>query len=127
MEAHGSTTMENMMDRLLEKLMIQTERLGVVRDMIYACRKGGTMSTMGVYAGMGDRVPLGIAFNKGLKWVMGQMHGQKYIPRLFEYWELGRVDPGFIFTHEMPLAQAADGYRLFRDKRDNCVKILLRP
>jgi threonine dehydrogenase-like Zn-dependent dehydrogenase len=30
-------------------------------------------------------------------------------------------------THHLPLSQAADAYRLFQEKADGAVKILLRP
>ena len=81
---------------------------------------------MGVYGLVVDKFPLGVAFNKGLHLNMGQMHGQRYIPRLFDYWQQGKVDPSFVFSHHLPLAQAADAYRIFRDKRQHCIKVALR-
>jgi threonine dehydrogenase-like Zn-dependent dehydrogenase len=37
---------------------------------------------------------------------------------------LGTLD---LTTHHMPLAEAAHGYELFRDKADGCIKVVLRP
>ena len=87
----------------------------------------GTLSVIGVYAGLADKVPLGVAFNKGLHLHMGQMHGPKYIPRLFEHWQRGQVDPGFVFSHRLSLDDTPQAYRMFRDKRDGCVKVVMKP
>ena len=127
MEAHGFGWLMSAYDRIKTALYMQTERAHVIRAMIQACRKGGTLSVMGVYGLVVDKFPLGVAFNKGLHFNMGQMHGQRYIPRLFEYWKQGKVDPSFVFSHHLPLAEAADAYRIFRDKRKNCIKVALRP
>jgi threonine dehydrogenase-like Zn-dependent dehydrogenase len=127
MEAHGFSWVMSAYDKLKTMLMMETERAHVIRAMIQACRKGGNLSVMGVYGMVVDKFPLGVAFNKGLKWNMGQQHGQRYVPRLFEYWKQGKVDPAFVFTHHLPLSQASDAYRIFRDKRQRCVKVALRP
>ena len=95
--------------------------------MIGCCRKGGTLSVIGVYSLFVDKLPMGVAFNKGLRWVMGQQHGPKYIPRLFDCWQRGKIDPAFPFTHTMPLTEAVRAYQMFLHKQDGCVKIGLRP
>jgi threonine dehydrogenase-like Zn-dependent dehydrogenase len=41
--------------------------------------------------------------------------------------EEGRIDPTFVITHRLNLSQAADGYRMFDHKLDNCVKVVMRP
>ena len=127
MEAHGFGWVMAAYDRIKTALYMETERAHVIRAMINACRKGGTLSIMGVYGLVVDKFPLGVAFAKGLHINMGQAHPQRYIPRLFDYWKQGKVDPSFVFSHHLPLAQAADGYRIFREKRQHCIKIALRP
>jgi len=127
MEAHGTTWIEDAYDRLKQSLMLESDRLGVLRQIIMSCRKGGTAVLMGVYSGFGDKIPMGVAFNKGMTLRMGQQHGPKYVPRLFEHWQRGEIDPAFPFTHRMPLSQAAEAYRMFREKEDGCIKIALRP
>ncbi len=127
MEAHGSNTAEHVYDRVKQTLMLQTDRIAVVRQMIECCRKGGTLSIMGVYSGLVDKFPLGVMMNKGLHVHTGQMHGPRYIPRLLEYFRKGQVDPSFVFTHRLSLNDAPQAYRMFRDKVDRCVKIVLRP
>jgi threonine dehydrogenase-like Zn-dependent dehydrogenase len=92
-----------------------------------SCRKAGTISIPGVYVGFADKLPLGAAMNKGLTIKLGQTHVQKYMPMLFDKIESGEIDPSFIITHEMPLEAAADGYDMFKNKKDNCIKIVLKP
>jgi threonine dehydrogenase-like Zn-dependent dehydrogenase len=127
MEAHGSDVFEDFFDRAKEKLFLQSERVGVLREMIRSCRKGGIISLLGVYAGNNDMLPLGTAFAKSLQIRMGNMHGPKYMPRLFEHWKKGQIDPAFVFSHRLPLDLAPQAYRMFRDKEDECLKILLQP
>ena len=71
--------------------------------------------------------PLGTAFVKNLRLHMGNMHGQKYIPRLLEHCRRGQIDPAFVYSHRLPLRVAPQAYAMFRDKKDECVKILLTP
>jgi threonine dehydrogenase-like Zn-dependent dehydrogenase len=127
MEAHGFSWLMSAYDRIKTALYLETERAHVIRAMINACRKGGTVSIMGVYGLVVDKFPLGVAFAKGLHFAMGQSHPQRYIPRLFDYWKQGKVDPSFVFSHHLPLSQAADAYRIFREKRQHCIKVALWP
>ena len=32
-----------------------------------------------------------------------------------------------VITHEMPLTKAAEGYKMFNDKADGCMKVVLKP
>lgn len=95
--------------------------------MMLACRKGGTLSIMGVYGGFVDKLPMGAAFNKALTFRMGQMHGQKYMPLLLGYVLEGKIDPSQVFTHRLPLEEAKQGFEIFKHKKDNCIKVLLKP
>jgi len=94
---------------------------------IMSCRKGGTISIPGVYVGFADEIPFGAAINKGLTFKMGQTHVQKYMPLLFEKIEKGEIDPSFIITHKMNLDDAPHGYKIFNEKKDNCIKVVLTP
>ncbi|MBD2092523.1 glutathione-dependent formaldehyde dehydrogenase [Microcoleus sp. FACHB-1515] len=126
LEAHGMGPM-GAFDKVKQAVRLETDRFHVVRQMILACRKGGILSIMGVYGGFVDKVPMGAAFNKGLTFKMGQMHGQKYMPMLVERVINGEVDPSVVFTHHLPLDEAKQAYEMFKHKEDNCVKILLKP
>jgi threonine dehydrogenase-like Zn-dependent dehydrogenase len=99
----------------------------VLREIIQACRKGGRVAVAGVYAGVVDKFPFGAAFAKGLTLTMGQTHVQKYLKPLLERIERGEIDPTFVITHRLPLEQAPEAYKTFRDKHDGCIKVVLKP
>jgi threonine dehydrogenase-like Zn-dependent dehydrogenase len=126
LEAHGMG-LEDFYDKAKQAVRLETDRPHVLRQMIVACRKGGTVVVMGVYSGFVDKMPMGAAFNKGLTLRMGQMHGQKYMPRLLEHVVNGDIDPSFVFTHTLPLDDTKHAYEIFKHKQDRCVKVLLKP
>lgn len=126
LEAHG-TSLDYWYDKAKTSLFMATDRLHALRQAIGACRKGGTVSIPGVYGGWLDKFPLGAAFAKGLTLRMGQTHMHKYMPSLLERIERGEIDPSFVITHRASLEDAPDMYRTFRDKRDSCMKVVLKP
>jgi threonine dehydrogenase-like Zn-dependent dehydrogenase len=127
LEAHGTGSLDAVYDRVKTALFMGTDRAHALRQAIHACRKGGTVSIPGVYGGFLDKIPLGAAFNKGLTFKMGQTHVQSYMRPLLERVLNGEIDPSFVITHRMRLEDAAEGYYTFRDKQDNCIKIVLKP
>jgi threonine dehydrogenase-like Zn-dependent dehydrogenase len=126
LEAHGMGA-EGVYDKAKQAVRLETDRPHVLRQMMVACRKGGTLSIMGVYSGFVDKMPMGAAFNKALTFRMGQMHGQKYMPMLLDRVLQGEIDPSAVFTHTLPLEEASRGYEMFKHKKDNCIKVLLKP
>jgi threonine dehydrogenase-like Zn-dependent dehydrogenase len=127
LEAHGTGTWDAIYDTIKTATMTATDRLSVLRQAIHACRKGGTVSIPGVYGGFLDKVPLGAAFNKGLTLRMGQTHVQRYLPLLLERIERGEIDPSFVITHRLRLQEAPKAYQTFRDKQDDCIKVVMKP
>jgi threonine dehydrogenase-like Zn-dependent dehydrogenase len=127
MEAHGYTAIESLYDKVKTNLFMETERPHAVRQAIMCCRKGGTVSIPGVYGGFSDKFPLGALMNKGLTIKTGQTHVHKYVPKLLDLIRAGRIDPSFVVTHRLPLSQASEGYAMFREKRDGCIKVVLDP
>jgi len=126
MEAHGIGVM-GVLDKARQVAHIETDRPTALRLAIQACRKGGTVSIPGVYGGYIDNMPLGAAFNKGLTLKMGQTHVQAYQKQLLERIQQGSIDPSRIITHRMSLEDAPHGYQIFKEKEDNCVKVVLKP
>lgn len=127
MEAHGASALEYAYDRAKQAMMLETERPIVLREAIRACRNGGTVSIPGVYGGFGDKIPLGAMMNKGLTLKTGQTHVQRYMKPLLERIQKGDIDPSFVITHRMKLEDAPEGYKIFCEKQDECVKIVLTP
>jgi len=126
MEAHGTGPMA-MYDQVKQAVRLETDRPTALRQVILSCRKGGHVSLAGVYGGFLDKVPFGAAFNKGLTFKMGQTHMHRYIKPLMEAVQQGKIDPSFVITHKLPLDQAPHGYEIFRDKKENCIKVVLKP
>ncbi len=126
LEAHG-TGLQGLYDRSKQTLRLETDRPAVLRQAIQACRKGGHVSLAGVYGGLLDKLPMGAAFNKGLTFKMGQTHVQRYLKPLLDRIMSGEIDPSFIITHRLPLEEAAQAYRTFKEKADGCIKVVLKP
>ena len=113
-------------DRVKTSMMLETDRPPALRQAIMACRSGGTVSVAGVYGGFIDKFPIGAIVNRSLTIRSGQCHVQRYMRPLLERIQRGDIDPSFIITHRLPLAQAADGFDMFMNKEDECLKVVLK-
>ncbi len=126
MESHGFT-IDNALDFAKAATRIGTDRPHVLREVLMACRKGGRVSIPGVYGGMGDKIPIGAMMQKGLQIRTGQTHVQKYLPQLLEMIREGKIDTTFLISHRMPLEDAPEGYRLFKEEQNETTKVVLKP
>ena len=127
MEAHAPRALEHAYDRVKQAVMLESDRPTVLREMIYVCRPAGILSIPGVYGGLIDKVPMGALMNKGLTIRTGQTHVNRWTDDLVRRIEAGQIDPSFVITHRASLEQGPEMYRTFRDKTDNCIKVVLRP
>jgi threonine dehydrogenase-like Zn-dependent dehydrogenase len=125
MEAHGHGPMFAF-DRAMHAARMETDRPLALREAIKACRNGGTVSVIGAYGGYIDRFPMGAIMNRSLTIKSGQCHVQRYMQPLLERILNGEIDPTFIITHTLPLDQAPHGYDIFKNKLDNCEKVVLK-
>lgn len=126
METHGSA-LDEVYDRAKQALYLETDRPGVLRRAIMACRKGGTVSIPGVYGGVLDKIPMGAAFAKGLTMKMGQTHMPRYLRPLLSRIENREIDPSFVISHRVSLSEAPAAYRQFNRRENGCTKVVLRP
>jgi threonine dehydrogenase-like Zn-dependent dehydrogenase len=124
MEAHG---WDAMYDRAKQALFLETDRPGVLRRAIMACRKGGVVSVPGVYGGVIDKVPMGAAFAKALTLRMGQTHVPKYAGKLLDSIKAGQIDTTSLISHRLPLEEAPEAYAMFNARTDGCTKVVLNP
>lgn len=125
MEAHG-TGVQQLYDRAKQLLRLETDRATPLREALIACRKGGVVSVLGVY-GLTDKFPMGVVTNKSLTIRTAQQHGQRYMPRMFDYIQQGDLDPAYLITHDLPLEEAVRGYELFKSKEQGCIRAVFRP
>jgi threonine dehydrogenase-like Zn-dependent dehydrogenase len=127
MEAHAAGTVDAMYDRVKQATMMETDRPHVLREMAYVCRPAGTLSIPGVYGGLLDKIPFGAIMNKGLTIRTGQTHVNRWTDDLLRRIEEGQIDPSFVITHTVGLDEGPDMYKIFRDKQDGCIKVVLKP
>ncbi len=126
MEAHGNGLLYAY-DRAKQAMMLESDRPIALREAMLACRNGGTISVAGVYGGFADKLPMGSVMNRSLTIKTGQTHVHRYMQPLLERIQKGEIDPTFVITHTMALEDAPSGYRMFREKEDECIKIVLKP
>ncbi|NUX57780.1 zinc-dependent alcohol dehydrogenase [Paraburkholderia youngii] len=127
MESHATRSFDSLYDRAKQAVMLETDRPHVLREMMYACRPVGILSIPGVYGGLIDKIPFGAAMNKGLTFRMGQTHVNRWTDDLLQRILDGQIDPSFVITHTVPLEKGPDMYKVFRDKEDGCVKVVMKP
>ena len=123
---HGSPHL-SAYDRAKQAARAESDRPHALRQAITSCRSGGTVSVVGVYGGFIDKFPAGSWMNRSITLRTGQAHVQRYMKPLLSRIEKGEIDPSRIITHRMPLRQAAHGYDIFKHKKDNCEKVVLKP
>jgi threonine dehydrogenase-like Zn-dependent dehydrogenase len=128
MESHVSLAQpDTLYDRAKQVVMMENDRPHVLREMIYVARPCGTLSVPGVYSGLIDKFPMGIAMNKGLTFRMGQTHVRRWTDDLLRRIEEGQIDPSFVITHTVSLQEGPEMYNVFRNKQDGCIKVVLKP
>jgi len=125
-ESHAPHVLQAALDKAKEAVSIELDHPYVLREAIRCCRKGGTLSVPGVYVGQVS-IPFGAVMNKGLTVKSGQTHVQRYLKRLLRKIEDGEIDPSFVITHRLKLDEAPHGYMIFRDKKEACIKVVLKP
>ncbi len=127
MEAHATATLDSIYDRVKQAAMMETDRPHVLREMMYVCRPAGVLSVPGVYGGLLDKIPFGMVMNKALTIRTGQTHVNRWTDDLLRRIQEGQIDPSFVITHTVGLAEGPEYYKTFRDKYDGCIKVVLKP
>jgi len=123
---HGSTPI-HAYDRAKQAARAESERPHALRQAITSCRSGGTVSAVGAFGGFIDKFPSGSWMNRSITLRTGQCHVQRYMKPLLKHIEEGRLDPTRVITHTLPLRRAPHGYDIFKHKKDDCEKVVLKP
>ncbi len=126
-EADTFASFDSVIDRIKVATFMGTDRPHVLRQAIHCVRNFGTVSIIGVYGGFLDKIPMGSAINRGLTFRMAQTPVQHYLPILLDRIQKGEIDPSFVITHTAKLEDGPDLYKTFRDKKDGCIKVVLKP
>jgi threonine dehydrogenase-like Zn-dependent dehydrogenase len=105
------------------------DRLDALHTAVKTVRRGGTVSVSGVYGGEVDPMPMMEMFDRGIQLRMGQAHVRLWTDDLLPLVSDPDDPLGVrsLATHHLPLEDAPDAYRMFRDKTDGCLKVVLKP
>lgn len=126
-DAVGMEADESRIERLGHLLKAQAGNIKALELALRAVRRGGHLSVVGVYGSDYDRFPLGQIMDKGLRLQAAQASVHVYIDELMAHVASGRLVANDIITHVLPLSGGALGYEVFSDKKDACVKVVLKP
>jgi len=127
MEANATRSLDSIYDKVKQAVMLETDRPHALREAFYVCRPGGIVSVPGVYGGLLDKIPFGAVMNKGLTIRTGQTHVNRWTDDLLRRIQDGEIDPSFVITHTVSLEEGPEMYKTFRDKKDGCIKVVMKP
>ncbi|MHB0999662.1 MAG: zinc-dependent alcohol dehydrogenase [Armatimonadota bacterium] len=122
MEAHIGT-----LRKLESAVHVEGGTIEAFAMCVSAVRRGGTIPVVGVYGTSYDNFPWGQLFDKGILIKAGQAPVHNYIDNLLDLIKEDKIVTNDIITHTLPLDQAPYGYKIFNDKQDNCVKVVMNP
>jgi len=126
-DAVGMEAERKLKDKLANIWHVEVGSIKALKAAISAVRRGGWISVLGVYGVPYDKFPLGQIFDKGIHLSFGQAPVQKYIEDLIDYLEEGKIKLDDVISHRLPLSEAPRGYEIFNEKKEDCVKVVLKP
>jgi threonine dehydrogenase-like Zn-dependent dehydrogenase len=124
--SHGAAHI-HLYDRVKQAVRSETDRPHALRQAILSCRSGGIVSVIGVYGGFVDKFPAGAWMNRSITLRTGQCHVHRYMRPLLQRIEHGDLNPARVITHRLPLTEAPHGYKIFKNRKDDCEKVVLQP
>lgn len=126
-DAVGFEPERSLMDKVKATFNFEKGSMKVLDMCFEAVRRMGTVSIMGVYGSPYDNFPLYRIFDKGITIKQGQAPVLNYIDKLIGLVEERKVVLDDIITHTLPLDEAEHAYKMFDEKTDDCVKVVLKP
>lgn len=126
-DAVGMEANRTMMEKFSNLMHMQAGTINVIHLCASAVRRGGVISVVGVYGSPYSNFPFGQIFDKGVTIRTGQALVQKYIDELLDLVKNKKVILNDIITHKLSLEQAPYAYDIFLKKKDNCLKVILKP
>jgi S-(hydroxymethyl)glutathione dehydrogenase/alcohol dehydrogenase len=126
-DAVGFEPERNLMDKLKATVNFQKGSMKVLDLCFKAVRRSGTVSILGVYGSPYDNFPMHRIFDKSITIKQGQAPVLNYIDHLIELVKTEKVVLDDIITHSLPLSEVTHAYKIFDEKEDDCVKVVLKP
>ncbi|MEU7609747.1 alcohol dehydrogenase catalytic domain-containing protein [Micromonospora sp. NPDC049204] len=110
-----------------ERLGGRADRPDATREAVYACRKGGVVVLLGGTDGFVDAFGLGAVTERRLTLRGAGRPDLRDVPMLLDRMARGELRTEHLATHRLPLARGPEGYALFRDRADGCVRAVFTP
>jgi S-(hydroxymethyl)glutathione dehydrogenase/alcohol dehydrogenase len=126
-DAVGFEPERNLVDKAKAAINFEVGSMKVLDLCFEAVRRMGTVTIVGVYGSTYDNFPMHRIFDKGLTIKQGQAPVLNYIDHLIDLVKEEKVILDDIITHTLPLEDAAHGYKIFQEKEEDCVKVVLKP
>lgn len=126
-DAVGMESDRTLWDKVTNLFKLQAGSIETFKNCVRAVRRGGVVSVVGVYGIPYSNFPWGQIFDKGISVRTGQAPVQRYIDKLIQLVQEKKIVLDDIITHVLPLDQAAHAYDIFSNKKDNCLKVILKP
>ncbi len=126
-DAVGMEADRNVAEKILNTVRMQVGTTKVLENCFSAVRRGGTVTVVGVYGSYYNNFPLGQIFDKNLTVKLGQAPVQEYIDQLIELVKEEKVTLDDIITHRISIDEAPEAYKIFNNKEDDCVKVVITP
>jgi S-(hydroxymethyl)glutathione dehydrogenase/alcohol dehydrogenase len=126
-DAVGMEAERSVIDHVASVIHLEKGTINALKMCFDAVRRGGVVSVVGVYGMPYDNFPISQIFDKGIILRAGQAPVQNYIDELISWVKDGKIILNDIITHRLPLKDAEHGYKIFNEKKDNCVKVVLNP
>ncbi|MBU5483995.1 glutathione-dependent formaldehyde dehydrogenase [Clostridium sp. MSJ-11] len=120
----GKMTMIEKVETLLK---LQGGSKSAIEIATQAVRKGGTVSLVGVYGARYNAFPLGDFFSRNITLKMGQCPVHSYVEPILKLIKEKKIDATDIITHKLSLDKGEYGYKIFDEKKDECIKVILKP
>ena len=126
-DAVGFEPERTLIDKAKAVINFEKGSIKVLEMCFEAVRRMGTVSIVGVYGSPYDNFPLHRIFDKGITIKQGQAPVLNYIDHLINLVKEEKVVLDDIITHTLPLEDATHGYKIFDEKEEDCVKVVLKP
>lgn len=122
----GMEADHTLLESVRSAVNVQVGTMKSLAAAMRAVRRGGVVSVIGVY-GTDFKFPLGRMFDKGLTIRGGQAPVHAFLDELIPLVEAGKLTAEDLVSHRMALDDAPRAYEVFNEKRENVMKVVLKP
>lgn len=126
-DAVGAEAQRSFLEKVKAVINFEKGTPKVMELCFEAVRRGGSVAVVGVYGSPYDNFPIHRIFDKALNINFGQSYVHKDFSHLFDLVKDKKVVLNDIITHRLPLSEVSHAYDIFKNKKDDCVKVVMSP